>query len=424
MGEIGGPQAQVGADVKEEKSVEDPFNIVIEIDKKISKYLKTMKVGSLLSVSELISLAAKYNCNQCNVVFYSYNLYKEHIDLHGSWDEIKTDNNIEENNGNGNNAYVDGQQNSNNDPLEPEELPDGPGVESSSGTGDRVSECEACLGSFSNKEGSNEHVCSTAESLQCGVCGKVLPDKKGFDYHMTNHRRMFKKRREKSLPLVTQCPDCNVGVPSNSTLERHRIFNHDVIKKCQECEAAFSTADELRFHERSHSYNKYVKQKYSCEVCGIEIHSKYSLKYHILSMHTPKEELESHICEICGKGFPLKGKLVLHEKNVHGEKNLLCTYEGCSKAFNIKAKLQDHLNRAHLNIRPHECKICGANFAILALMKKHTLIHSDERTCICPFCSKGFKQRATLYRHKKTCNLNPDKDPSRQSANETSWSYS
>ena len=100
MGEIGGPQAQVGTDVKEEESVEDPFNIVIEIDKKISKYLKTMKVGSLLSVSELISLAAKYNCNQCNVVLYSYNLYKEHIDLHGSWDEIKTDNNIEDNNGN------------------------------------------------------------------------------------------------------------------------------------------------------------------------------------------------------------------------------------------------------------------------------------------------------------------------------------
>ena len=405
MGEIGGPLSGL----KEEESGEDRYNIVIEIDKNISKYLKTMKVGSLLSVSELISLAVKYNCNQCNVVLYSFNLYKEHIDLHNSRQEIEIDN-IEEGNS-GNIGHVDEQH---NDQLETDEPRDAPGSETSSGTGDRVAECEICLGSFSSMESFSEHICATSEDLECRVCGKVLPDKKGFDYHMTNHRRMFKKRREKSLPMVTQCPDCNVGVPSNSTLERHRIFNHDVVKKCQECEAAFSTADELRFHERSHSYNKYVKQKYSCEVCGIEIHSKYSLKYHILSMHTPKEELESHICDICGKGFPLKGKLVLHEKNVHGAKNLTCTFEGCSKAFNIKAKLQDHLNRAHLNIRPHECKICGANFAILALMKKHTLIHSDERTCICPFCNKGFKQRATLYRHKKTCNLNPDKDPKHQ----------
>ena len=413
MGELGGPQ--VGTTELKNETAEDLYNIVIEIDENISRYLSTLQVGSLLSVSELISLAVKYNCEQCNAILYSYSLYKEHIDLH----EIKTDNNTEDNSVN--DGYVDEQHNAmedNNDltdNLESEEILDDPFLESSSGTRSQSFQCKVCSVSFSSQESFSEHGCPASEALQCGVCGKVLPDKKGFDYHMTNHRRMLKRRREKSLPLVTQCPDCNVGIPSNSTLERHRIFNHDVVKKCQECEAAFDTADELRFHERSHSYNKYVKQKYSCEVCGIEIHSKYSLKYHILSMHTPKEELESHICDICGKGFPLKGKLVLHEKNVHGEKNLMCTFEGCSKAFNIKAKLQDHLNRAHLNVRPHECKICGANFAILALMKKHTLIHSDERTCICPFCNKGFKQRATLYRHKKTCNLNPNKDPSKQS---------
>ena len=418
MGEIGAPQA--GTVVKDEDLEENEvYNIMIEIDENIYNYLRTLKVGSLLSVSELVALAAKYNCDQCQVVLYSDALYKEHLELH----QIKAVDKVEEEDCT-NDDGIDVHHNAiedKTDLVDHLELAD-PSLEEPSCKKQKVIQCEVCSESFSSRRSYSVHGCPSAGELECGVCGKILPDKKGFDYHMTNHRRMLKKRREKSLPLVTQCPDCNVGIPSNSTLERHRIFNHDVVKKCQACEAAFDTADELRFHERSHSYNKYVKQKYSCEVCGIEIHSKYSLKYHILSMHTPKDEVESHVCEKCGKGFPLKGKLILHEKNVHGEKNLICTFEGCTKAFNIKAKLQDHLNRAHLNIRPYVCKICGADFAISALMKKHILIHSDERTCICPFCEKGFKQRATLYRHKKTCQMNPDREKLKQSNNGMSWS--
>ena len=57
-------------------------NIVIELDESIWNFLRTLEVGSLLSVSELVSLATKYTCDQCGDVFFSSTLFQEHLKSH------------------------------------------------------------------------------------------------------------------------------------------------------------------------------------------------------------------------------------------------------------------------------------------------------------------------------------------------------
>ena len=54
-------------------------SILIEIDEPLLRFLATLELGSLLSLSELLSLATKYDCEHCEETFYSGSLFKEHL---------------------------------------------------------------------------------------------------------------------------------------------------------------------------------------------------------------------------------------------------------------------------------------------------------------------------------------------------------
>ena len=68
--------------VKEEPLTEAK-NILIEIDEVLMNFLDALEVGSLLSLSELLSLASRTECQHCDEVFYSNSLYQQHQGLHG-----------------------------------------------------------------------------------------------------------------------------------------------------------------------------------------------------------------------------------------------------------------------------------------------------------------------------------------------------
>ena len=68
--------------VKEEPLTETT-NILIEIDEVLMQFLGSLEVGSLLSLSELLSLASRTECEHCDEVFYSSSLYQQHQEAHG-----------------------------------------------------------------------------------------------------------------------------------------------------------------------------------------------------------------------------------------------------------------------------------------------------------------------------------------------------
>ena len=65
------------------------INILIEIDQNLWTFLRTFEVGSILSLSELISLATKHSCDQCGEVFFSSTLFQGHLASHHGDQEEK-----------------------------------------------------------------------------------------------------------------------------------------------------------------------------------------------------------------------------------------------------------------------------------------------------------------------------------------------
>jgi len=70
-----------------------------------------------------------------------------------------------------------------------------------------------------------------------------------------------------------------------------------------------------------------------CEICSKAFGKKSQLDRHIYSLHTEIEDKTEYQCAICAKVFYDQRKLD-HHKTLHtGEKEFICTVEGCGKAF-------------------------------------------------------------------------------------------
>ena len=158
-------------------------NIVIELDESIWNFLRTLEVGSLLSVSELVSLATKYTCDQCGDVFFSSTLFQEHLKSHVR----KVEEHREEN---------DNGFESEDDQDEKKEL-------------DPVSLLKVSLTAYSNSDGTykpeekkrklhtSKNVCEFCSQSKCacvilrenaqpkcGICGKTFPYPHGLKRHI------------------------------------------------------------------------------------------------------------------------------------------------------------------------------------------------------------------------------------------------
>ena len=456
--------------VKEEPLTETT-NILIEIDEVLMKFLESLEVGSLLSLSELLSLATRLECEHCDEVFYSSSLFQQHLESHGETKPViphKDDMDIDKEE-----AFADEPDDEHDDDkdwkpksktaiirpqpsLETEKKENSSVADislqienkdwntseekvkiktsktsnkcvSSPGKKDKPKhKCKECgklfvsLGAFNNHVAAHQGVSPSSHpraqymqllengDFQCKICKKTYNDRQACRDHIGNHMEVIRDREAKGQSTeVIQCPTCQWTLPHFMTMERHRLLAHDPIKKCEFCEETFKTAKELKFHERKHNNQKY-NRKVTCEDCG-QVMMKNSIKHHRAVYHgdgAPPPRPPRVFCDQCGKSFNKKSTMIKH-RATHLEKKYFCTFPGCSQGYAVEDKFRDHLN-THFNIYPHTCETCGKGFLEKNHLTKHREIHEEARRQ-CPFCSKAFKQHATLYRHKLSCHLNPDK---------------
>lgn len=143
---------------------------------------------------------------------------------------------------------------------------------------------------------------------------------------------------------------------SDWALQKHIKTVHLNLKeyRCSICSDELKSKFALDIHvKRKHGVGKDFK----CEVCGKSFVIVLDLKQH-LARHSPRERIP---CKKCGKEF-FTEYMRMHKK-VNCALSYPCNY--CSKSFNTKVGLNNHLGQVHNKVQDHpldtdkQCVICG-----------------------------------------------------------------
>ena len=112
---------------------------------------------------------------------------------------------------------------------------------------------------------------------------------------------------------------------------------------------------------------------------------------------------DSYSCQYCFEKFRKKRYLKKHElihtdEKPSGKKPYSCRY--CSKIFKRKDHRKGH-ERVHTGEKPYSCKVCYKSFSNARNMKVHERIHTGEKPYSCKTCNKSFSDPSSMRVHEK-----------------------
>ena len=135
-------------------------------------------------------------------------------------------------------------------------------------------------------------------------------------------------------------------------------------------------------------------------------------------------ELKTHSCPVegCGKAFNRPARLQEHLRSHNNERLFECTRDGCDKKFLRASHLNHHVKSTHTGIRDYVCDRpgCGKGFVTGTRLRRHLAAHDGQDKYRCtgyPPCDELFRKHSTLQKHILSVHLKqkpfpcPDLDP-------------
>ncbi|KKK22645.1 C2H2 transcription factor (TFIIIA) [Aspergillus rambellii] len=153
------------------------------------------------------------------------------------------------------------------------------------------------------------------------------------------------------------------------------------------------------------------------------LHETPATPFSTTSVRYPSE-LKTHRCpfEGCMKAFNRPARLQEHLRSHNNERLFKCTYDDCDKSFLRASHLTHHVKSAHTGIRDYVCDRpgCGKSFVTGSRLRRHLAAHDGRDKYRCteyPPCSETFRKHSTLQKHVISVHLNqkpfpcPHNDP-------------
>ncbi|XP_037289232.2 uncharacterized protein LOC119182282 [Rhipicephalus microplus] len=246
---------------------------------------------------------------------------------------------------------------------------------------------------------------SGATVLSCVGCTEMFASLSDLDSH-----------RQSAHPDTHFCHICGELFGKAIHLESHVTATHGkgICFYCTLCLRVFLGEESFKEHKAQCGVvcatSKRKRREFICSHCSFITDSYSQLCDHVVEKHP---NVSVHQCESCQKPFLHSAMLEHHRKTVHDNtgqstatrigKNSMtrlypCTF--CDRVFKSYQGIRAHTN-IHKNLRPFECRKCGASLTSLNNLKAHMVcIHgSPGDNAKCPHCPKVFKLKRSLSIH-------------------------
>ncbi|KAJ5893332.1 hypothetical protein N7495_005023 [Penicillium taxi] len=114
-------------------------------------------------------------------------------------------------------------------------------------------------------------------------------------------------------------------------------------------------------------------------------------------------ELKTRRCPFdgCDKAFNRPARLQEHIRSHNNERIFKCTFQTCDKTFLRASHLNHHIKSAHTGVRDYVCDRpgCGKSFVTGSRLRRHLAAHDGRDKFTCPDCEETFRKHSTLQKH-------------------------
>ncbi|KAB8074654.1 hypothetical protein BDV29DRAFT_173309 [Aspergillus leporis] len=178
-------------------------------------------------------------------------------------------------------------------------------------------------------------------------------------------------------------------------------------KKVQK-QSALDDTDPI--YEELHSDADYVSSDEG-SVVSDSLHETPATPMSTISAKYPSE-LKTHRCPFdgCTKAFNRPARLQEHLRSHNNERLFKCTHDDCDKTFLRPSHLHHHIKSAHTGVRDYVCDRpgCGKSFVTGSRLRRHLAAHDGRDKYRCteyPPCTETFRKHSTLQKHITTVHL-------------------
>ena len=273
-------------------------------------------------------------------------------------------------------------------------------------TDDNVFRCDTCNKTLVSLYCIERHVSIHVSDkvYRCSICFKEFLNSDILQKHKKTKHKNVKRRAP--IKQIHTCTICSKMLSVNEIKNHYLEHNISQPFRCSICDLGFSFPGNLQRHEKTAHAVGGKKSLYQCEWCKKQFTTAYNLKEHE-RIHTG--DRISHTCGICNKQYNDRSNFNRHMRTHYvssqnaqlkreNTRLLMCTY--CDKAFSTKYRLREHVGYVHTGENRNICNTCGKVFCNQYELKRHSNVHTGDHVIKCDICDMMFSRVSSLNRHR------------------------